>query len=78
MNRRNFIGNLLVAGASFMVLPGAGRVWKAVIDPRTIPNLSYRASDGFGLWCFVRGADDTILHDEITGQYKMKFFQIDP
>ena len=29
MNRRNFIKNILVAGASFSVLPGAGRIWKA-------------------------------------------------
>jgi len=30
-NRRNFIGNLLAAGAGFMILPPAanGRVWKA-------------------------------------------------
>lgn len=29
MNRRNFIGNLLLAGASFAILPGADRLWKA-------------------------------------------------
>ena len=29
MNRRNFLKNIMVAGASFAVLPGAGRVWKA-------------------------------------------------
>jgi hypothetical protein len=31
MNRRNFIGNLLAAGAGFFVLPPAvgGRIWKA-------------------------------------------------
>jgi len=27
MNRRNFISGLMVAGASFMVLPGTGRLW---------------------------------------------------
>ena len=27
MDRRNFIGSLLVAGAGFFVLPGAGRLW---------------------------------------------------
>lgn len=29
MNRRSFINNILVAGASFSILPGAGRVWRA-------------------------------------------------
>lgn len=29
MNRRNFIQSLLTAGASFTILPGAGRLWKA-------------------------------------------------
>lgn len=29
MNRRNFINNLIVAGASFTILPGAGRIWRA-------------------------------------------------
>ena len=29
MNRRNFIGNLIIAGASFAILPGAGRIWKS-------------------------------------------------
>lgn len=29
MNRRNFLGNLLIAGASFAILPGAGRIWRA-------------------------------------------------
>jgi hypothetical protein len=29
VNRRNFLCNILVAGASFTILPGAGRIWKA-------------------------------------------------
>lgn len=29
MNRRNFINGLLTLGAGFMVLPSAGRIWKA-------------------------------------------------
>jgi len=29
MNRRNFIRGLLVSGAAFTVLPGAGRLWRA-------------------------------------------------
>lgn len=33
MNRRNFIKNLMVAGAAFTVLPGAGRIWKAERAP---------------------------------------------
>ena len=28
MDRRNFIQNILTAGASFMILPGIGRIWK--------------------------------------------------
>ncbi len=28
MNRRNFLRNLIVAGAGFGILPGAARVWK--------------------------------------------------
>lgn len=41
MNRRNFIQGLLTAGAGFMVLPSAGRLWKAVIDPKTVVNPNY-------------------------------------
>lgn len=33
MNRRNFIKSILVAGASFTILPGAGRIWKATRSP---------------------------------------------
>lgn len=29
MNRRSFIGRMVVGAASFAILPGAGRVWKA-------------------------------------------------
>lgn len=29
ISRRNFIGSLMVAGASFSILPGSGRVWVA-------------------------------------------------
>jgi len=29
MNRRNFLNSILLAGASFSILPGAGRLWKA-------------------------------------------------
>lgn len=27
--RRNFLRSILVAGASFTILPGAGRIWRA-------------------------------------------------
>lgn len=33
MNRRNFISGLLASGASFMVLPGAGRLWNPAVRP---------------------------------------------
>lgn len=40
MNRRNFIKNILIAGASFNILPGAGRIWKVertkIINPEWI------------------------------------------
>lgn len=29
MNRRNFLRGIVIAGASFNILPGAGRIWKA-------------------------------------------------
>ena len=29
MNRRNFIRNIMVAGAAFSILPGSGRIWAA-------------------------------------------------
>lgn len=35
--RRNFLNELLAAGAGFTILPGAGRVWKAMIMPETVP-----------------------------------------
>lgn len=31
--RRNFIRNVLVAGASFTILPSAGRIWRAKRAP---------------------------------------------
>ena len=40
MNRRNFFGTLLAASAGFAILPGAGRIWKA-LDARCIPNPDY-------------------------------------
>lgn len=44
MNRRNFIQNILIAGASFTILPGAGRIWKAV---REVPShIAFVDADG--------------------------------
>lgn len=40
MNRRNFIGNILAAGAAFSILPGAGRLWKKK-EQLWIPNPDY-------------------------------------
>jgi len=42
MNRRNFIGNLLIAGASFAILPGAGRIWRA---QRCVPNPAWETAE---------------------------------
>lgn len=33
-SRRNFLRSILVAGASFAILPGAGRIWHARRDTR--------------------------------------------
>lgn len=69
MNRRNFLRGLLVAGAGFTILPGTGRIWKAVIDQRAIVNPAWVTADydlvisGFnprfhgGFWCFVSDED---------------------
>lgn len=38
IDRRSFLTNLAL---SFTILPSAGRVWKAVVDPRSIPNSAY-------------------------------------
>ena len=35
-SRRNFLNELLTAGAGFMILPGAGRIWRTI---RPIPIL---------------------------------------
>lgn len=35
MNRRSFVERLALGAASFMILPGAGRVWRAMRD---VPN----------------------------------------
>ena len=36
LDRRNFLGNLIIAGAVFTILPGAGRIWRAerrIVNP---------------------------------------------
>ena len=44
MNRRNFIESILVAGAAFSILPGAGRIWRVT---RTLPDaISYIDASG--------------------------------
>lgn len=35
VNRRSFVERLAIGAASFMILPGAGRVWRAMRD---VPN----------------------------------------
>lgn len=44
MNRRGFFGTIGKVAAGFMILPGAGRVWKAVVDPKTIINPEWVAA----------------------------------
>lgn len=53
MNRRGFFGTIGKVAAGFMILPGASRVWKAVVDPRTIPNPNWNPVDFTGQWNFV-------------------------
>ena len=45
MNRRSFIERLAIGSASFMILPGAGRVWKAVRRCETLDRY-YAHRDG--------------------------------
>ena len=48
MNRRGFLSQILVAGAAFSILPGAGRLWKAtrpapeVLQIRDLLDLIYK------------------------------------
>lgn len=37
MNRRNFLNSIMVAGASFAILPGAGRIWRAERATKIVP-----------------------------------------
>lgn len=51
INRRNFIGSLLAAGAGFMILPPAaeGRIWKAsktLIVPKKYSDWFWYTEDG--------------------------------
>ena len=53
MNRRNFIRNILVAGASFSILPGAGRLWVATRQPLTIGEMLHQCEmKAIGSWKF--------------------------
>lgn len=42
MNRRNFFGNLLLAGAAFTILPGSGRLW--------VPDRKLLTSEVASIW----------------------------
>lgn len=59
IDRRNFIRGLLSATAGFTILPGAGRIWKAVIDQRPLlgksrnPDMLFLDRDFAGRWTFV-------------------------
>lgn len=54
MNRRNFIRNILVAGASFNVLPGAGRLWVARRSAVSMPDMMMHQLEmkSLGSWKF--------------------------
>jgi len=65
MNRRNFIGNLILAGASFAILPGAGRLWKATrLPPGGYIELMMRLETAFELDSMLLPLDEWqfILH----------------
>lgn len=67
MNRRGFFGTIGKVAAGFMILPGAGRVWGAVIDPRTIPNPDWNPVDYQGEWRY-----ETATWDESLGLFVIK------
>jgi len=48
MNRRNFINGIMVAGAGFMILPGAGRIW--VPETILLHHWSYPSVPTFDTW----------------------------
>lgn len=62
MTRRNFIDRLLVAGAGFMVLPGTGRLWRAMRVPTTGSFVEFL---GPGYW--------VVFRDNDTGQVERQF-----
>lgn len=57
MNRRGFFGTIGKVSAGFMILPGAGRVWKAVVDERFIrvaANVNFSVIDYSGEWYWFK------------------------
>lgn len=57
MNRRGFFGTIGKVTAGFMILPGAGRVWKAVVDPMpVVKSVVYevRFSECAGEWYWFK------------------------
>lgn len=76
--RRNFLRNLLVAGAAFTVLPSAATYARKWV--RTGPDLVFRPQDYYGTWRFCSFEyfliDQTPLYDgEILGM-GFKFYQL--
>lgn len=62
MNRRSFFKSILVAGASFTILPGAGRIWKAQRDIPLFPSYGYDQMPGnlydFLIWSIRKDLND--------------------
>jgi len=69
MNRRNFLKNILVAGASFSILPSAGRLWKAEREFIHTPN-NYLPSLLYPNVWFNTKNDGWYIHDLNKNEYR--------
>lgn len=73
MNRRNFLRGIVVAGASFNILPGAGRIWQAR-RPELIPNPAYvNAPYDFEFYAQALAAFEPILIEPQPEGFDEKF-----
>lgn len=88
MNRRSFLQQMLLGGAAFNILPGAGRVWKAVknVEPFWQFTFRYRMTrDGvvreldpvIREWMICRAGDVCgARSSEFERRYKLKAAEI--
>lgn len=65
MNRRNFLRGIVIAGASFNILPGAGRIWKAQRSELVVNPAWVKAPYEIEFYCgedLAYGSDTVIMH----------------